>query len=94
MIPRRWYGQGIEVHDAPTRFGTLSFAIRWHGARPALLWELDPHDEDHAVVITCPGLDPSFRSTELRGDALLEPPDGEVVDPAAAPGPDEGESFG
>ena len=46
------------------------------------------------MVITCPGLDPSFRSTELRGDALLEPADGEVVDPAAAPGPDEGESFG
>lgn len=87
MIPERWYGLGIEVHDAPTRLGTLSFAVRWHGARPALLWELEPHDPDATVVFTCPGLDPGWSSTELRGDALLEAPD-------AVPGPTQGDSFG
>lgn len=93
MIPERWYGQGIEVHDAPTRFGTLSFAVRWHGTRPALLWELEPHDPSVAVVLTCPGLDPAWRSTELRGEALLEAPEGGVVAGSAAPGPEQGDSF-
>lgn len=93
MIPATWYGQGVEVHDAPTRFGTLSFAIRWHGERPALLWELDRHDPDVAVVLTCPGLDPSWRTTDARGEALLAvPPDAPT--PAPTPGPDQGDSFG
>ena len=96
MIPERWYGQGLEVHDAPTRFGKLSFALRWHGARPALLWELEPHDPDVAVVLTCPGLDPSWRSTDVKGDALLQEPEGAPVAAGAdpIPGPDQGQSFG
>src|SRR3546814_2779281 len=93
MIPPSWYGQGVEGHDAPTRFGTLSFAIRWHGERPAILWELEPHDPGTAVLLTCPGLDPTWQSTDLRGEALLAaPPDASPS--AAAPGPDEGTSFG
>ncbi|HYD09429.1 MAG TPA: hypothetical protein VEA78_04950, partial [Acidimicrobiales bacterium] len=43
-VPDPWLGQGFEVHGAPTHGGTLSYAVRWHGERPALLWELDPHD--------------------------------------------------
>jgi len=93
MLPATWYGQGVEVHDAPTRFGALSFAIRWHGDRPALLWELDAHDPDAAVVLTCPGLDPTWRSTQARGEALLPAPAG-GPSPAPAPGPDQGDSFG
>ena len=70
-----------------------TYAIRVHGDRPALLWELDRHDEDAAVVLTCPGLDPSWRSTDARGEALLSaPPDAPA--PAAMPGADEGDSFG
>lgn len=73
-----WYGGGIELHDAPTAFGSLSFAIRWHGKRPALLWELSAHPGSEPVVLTAPGLDPTWRTTEIRGDALL----GEVEPPA------------
>ena len=29
-----WYGQGLELHDAPTAFGPFGFAVRWHGDRP------------------------------------------------------------
>ncbi len=93
MLPTSWYGQGVEVHDAPTRFGTVSFAIRWHGERPAILWELEPHDPTVAVVLTSPGLDPTWRSTEARGDALLAAPADAPV-PDAVPGPDQGDSFG
>ncbi|MDZ7675840.1 MAG: hypothetical protein U5K30_12335 [Acidimicrobiales bacterium] len=86
MIPERWYGQGIEVHGAPTRFGTLSFAVRWHGARPALLWELDRHDAERPVAITCPGLDPSWRSTDDRGETLLAEPSAPTASVGAPPG--------
>lgn len=93
MLPTSWYGQGVEVHDAPTRVGTISFAIRWHGERPAILWELDAHDPDTPVVLTCPGLDPSWRTTEARGEALLAvPPDAPAA--TTVPGADEGDSFG
>ena len=86
LVPADWLGQPVEVHDAPTHHGRLSYAIRWHGERPALLWELDPHDGATAVRITAPGLDPSWSTTELRGDALLAP-----VPPPAGVGDGPGE---
>jgi hypothetical protein len=77
-VPEAWLGAGWEVHDLPTAHGRLSYAVRWHGDRPALLWELEPRADDlvgdgRPVVLTIPGLDPSWRSTELRGEALLAP---------------------
>lgn len=69
--PDGWYGGGIELHDAPTTFGRISYAIRWHGTRPALLWELDPHPGVGVVRLTAPSLDPAWSTTEQRGDALL-----------------------
>lgn len=72
--PGSWLGQGVEVHDAPTEHGLLSFALRWHGDRPALLWELDPHPGTTGVVrLSAPGLDAGWHSDELRGEALLAP---------------------
>ncbi|HEY4376448.1 MAG TPA: hypothetical protein VGM93_04790, partial [Acidimicrobiales bacterium] len=70
-----WYGGPIEVHDAPTTHGTLSFAVRWHGQRPALLWDLRPIG-DEPVELRIPGLDRAWSTTDPRGDALLA-----VVDP-------------
>jgi hypothetical protein len=37
------------------------------------LWELTPHGDLDAtpVRLTAPGLDPTWSSTELRGEALL-----------------------
>lgn len=74
-----WYGAGVELHDAPTGWGRLSYAVRWHGSRPALLWELAPHPGVGAVRLTIPGLDATWCSTEPKGDALLAevtPPEG------------------
>jgi len=73
MIPDDWWGRGLEVHNAPTHFGKLSYAVRWHGDRPALLWELEPFDGVDGVRLTVPGLDPVWSSTEHRGEALLAP---------------------
>jgi hypothetical protein len=72
-VPDTWLGRGIEVHDAPTRLGRISFAIRWHGDRPALLWELDAHPGVGETSVRVPGLDPTWSSGERRGDALLAP---------------------
>ncbi len=72
-IPEAWLGQGWEVHDAPTGVGRLSYAIRWHGDRPALLWELEPHVGLDPVRLTTPTLDAAWFSTERSGEALLAP---------------------
>jgi hypothetical protein len=71
-VPDSWRGQGIEVHDLPTRRGLLSFAVRWHGERPALLWDLQ--GGDGSTHLTMPGLDPSWSTTEARGETLLAAP--------------------
>ena len=73
MIPDGWWGRGVEVHDAPTHFGRLSYAVRWHDDRPALLWELEPFEGVDRVRLTAPGLDPTWSSREPRGEALLAP---------------------
>ena len=71
--PAAWLGQPVEVHDVPTRIGKVSWAVRWHGERPALLWEVVPHRPDGAEpMVTAPGLDPSFAATGWRGETLLE----------------------
>ena len=39
-LPASWLGQSLEVYGVPTvGTSTVSFAIRWHGERPAVLWE-------------------------------------------------------
>jgi hypothetical protein len=61
-----WLGQNLAVHDVPLRRGLAGFAVRWHGPRPALLW-----DVPDGVTIRVPNLDPDFSSTEPRGETLL-----------------------
>jgi len=81
LVPPSWLGQGVEVHDAPTTLGRFSFAVRWHGERPAVLWELDAHPGVDAVAVRAPGLDPSWVGSGARGEALLAP-----VSPPGEPG--------
>ena len=81
LVPDGWYGRGWEVHDAPTAAGHVSYAVRWHGDRAALLWEVTPHagpsgrgsGDIGKVRLTAPGLDPSWSTSERRGEALLGP---------------------
>jgi hypothetical protein len=69
IFPPEWAGQPLEVHDAPTHHGRISYALRWHGDRPALLWQL----ERSGATLTAPGLDRSFSTAEPSGEALLAP---------------------
>ncbi len=67
-----WLGQSLAVHDMPLRRGVCSFAVRWHGARPALLWDVPPD-----TTVTAPALDPAWSTAEPVGETLLaEPPSG------------------
>jgi hypothetical protein len=64
--PAEWRGQAFDVRDAPTRSGPVSFSVRWHGDRPALLW-----DAPGGLRLSAPGLDPSWSTGQPRGEALL-----------------------
>ena len=65
--PAAWRGGSIEVHQATTLYGPLSYAIRWHGPRPALLW-----DASHCQArLVCPSLDPGWSTVGDRGETLL-----------------------
>ena len=91
-FPGGWYGSGVEVHDLPTAHGRLSYAVRWHGARPALLWDLEPRSGAAAgVTLRITGLDAGWSTRERRGDALLadvDPPEGFDVVTVVAEHPD------
>jgi len=73
-IQRSWFGQSMEFSNLWTSAGRVSAAIRWHGARPALLWEVS--ESPAHFEISCQRLDPSFRSSEPYGETLLAVPEG------------------
>ena len=77
VVPDAWLGRPVEVHGLATPVGRLGFAVRWHGARPALLWELDRHGAgSDDVALRVPGLDPGFSTTSSSGEVLLSAPAG------------------
>ena len=68
-LPSEWRGQDLEVHHLPTRAGSLSYALRWHGPRAALLWEVSDPAPD--LVLRAPALDPAWSTTAPSGETLL-----------------------
>lgn len=73
VVPQAWLGQGWEVHGVPTAHGRLSYAVRWHADRPALLWELEQIAGSSACELTFPGLDPTWSTRQGAGEVLLPP---------------------
>lgn len=92
VVPEEWFGQPIAVHDLPTSGGRLSYAIRWHGTRPALLWDLEPLPRVGAVL-RAPGLDSSWATSTPKGETLLAEPIGRDFVPEHHEPLDEGTSF-
>ena len=69
-IPASWLGANFEVHGVPTSArSTIGYAVRWHGDRPAVLWE----QEGTPVTLTASALDPHWSTTEATGEALWQP---------------------
>ena len=75
-LPGEWTGAPVDVRGLLTRHGVLAFSVRWHGSRPALLWELAPpgghgaSSDFDGVALRC-GLDSSWSATGSAGEALL-----------------------
>jgi len=71
-IPRRWLGSNFEVHGVPTGpRSAVGFAVRWHGERPAVLWE----QHGPTRVLSAPAVDADWSSDAASGEALwAEPP--------------------
>lgn len=70
-FPTAWRGGTVEVHGAPVADHRLSYAIRWHGHRPALLWEVTAGRSTPPPVLRCRSLDPDWVGDELSGETLL-----------------------
>ena len=65
-LPNAWRGRDLDVQDRADRAGLLSYSVRWHGDRPALLWSAPP-----SVRVRAPGLDADWASESPEGEALL-----------------------
>ncbi len=72
-IPPAWRGQALEVHGLPTGpSSAVSFALRWHGARPAVLWDCS----GDVQTLTAPVVAPGWTSAgAAAGEALWPAPD-------------------
>ena len=70
-LPHEWLGASFEVHGVPAGPGsTVSYALRWHGERPAVLWEVT----GEPVELTAPVIDPTWRTTAQSGETLWPAP--------------------
>ena len=60
------------THGVPTGpRSTVGFAVRWHGERPAVLWE----QQGPTQLLTAPAVDADWSSNAASGEALWsEPP--------------------
>ena len=69
-MPAEWLGQSFEVYGIPTAAtATVSFAVRWHGDRPAVLWE----QTGTPRRLTAPVAAPDWSTDEPTGEALWPP---------------------
>lgn len=90
-LPDAWLGQSVEVYGVPTAAGsTVSFALRWHGERPAVLWE----QTGEPVRLTAPVMDPDWATAEPSGEGLwAAPPNGSGHTSTSMQPDDQGGSF-
>ncbi len=75
-IPTGWVGSNFEVHGVPiggvgSSATTVSFALRWHGERPAVLWE---QHGGTPLTLTAPDSAPDWSTDEAAGETLWPAP--------------------
>jgi len=74
-IPADWLGTNFEVYGVPTGpSSSVSFALRWHGERPAVLWECT----GEPFTLTASLVAPDWSSAERTGETLWPMPPGAV----------------
>lgn len=70
-IPTRWFGSNFEVHGVPTSAtSSVSYAVRWHGERAAVLWEQSGTPQR----LTASAVDDGWATSAATGEALWAAP--------------------
>jgi hypothetical protein len=68
-VPRMWLGVNMECHRVvASPEHTVSYGMRWHGEKPALLWETSG---PFGLRLDAGATDSSWHSGEASGDALM-----------------------
>jgi hypothetical protein len=81
-FPTAWFGTAVEAYHLPAGpRHAVSFAIRWHGERPAVLWEVAG---PAGLRLSGGGADPSWHTDLPSGEALWAAPPGASEAIAAA----------
>lgn len=71
-------GVNFEAHRMPAGpLRTVSLAIRWHGERPAVIWQVD----GPPGLLLRSGVDSGWSSVELSGEALWNVPSENSISP-------------
>jgi hypothetical protein len=68
ILPSAWLGAPQGIRHVPVPGGAVSWEVRWHDDRPAILWESAGAD---VPALTAPGLDAGWCAPEANGEALL-----------------------
>jgi hypothetical protein len=67
MLPEEWRGEDIEVRDAPTRHGLISFQLTWPRGKPQLEWTVEGK-----VPIRAPTFAPEWCQEQAEGTVLFD----------------------
>ena len=66
-LPTEWLGADFEVFGLPIGpRSRIDYAVRWHGERPAVLWDVT----GEPVALSAPLVDPQWRPADAKGEAL------------------------
>ncbi len=81
--PADWLGSNVEAYGVPTSVGSaVSIGVRWHGDRPAVLWEQTGPPQ----ALSSPTVAPHWSTLEVKGETLWPaPPGAEPIDLADDP---------
>ncbi|MDG1784740.1 MAG: hypothetical protein P8H61_02375 [Ilumatobacter sp.] len=70
-LPSAWLGVNFELHGVPTSStSTVSIAVRWHGERPAVLWE----QTGDLQRLTAVSIDAAWSAESRMGEGLWDAP--------------------
>jgi hypothetical protein len=67
MLPEEWRGEDLEVQDAPTRHGLISFKLTWPQGKPQLEWVTEAK-----VPIRAPTFAPQWYQAQPEGSVLFD----------------------
>ncbi len=82
VLPVEWRGRTVEVDDAPTHSGLLSYQLSWDGDRPVFAWDWRTHaatsgpsarQHPDALRLRAPSLNPDWETTAKAGQVVLAP---------------------